>query len=54
MSKLIRWSPLALLTLLPVVLLATPLMSSSPKPATAAQEGGYVGWTSAPLATRRQ
>jgi DmsE family decaheme c-type cytochrome len=43
MSKLIRWSPLALLALLPVLLLAVPLMSSSPKPATVAQEGGYVG-----------
>jgi len=43
MSKLIRWSPLALLALIPVLLLAIPLMSSSPKPATAAQEGGYVG-----------
>jgi DmsE family decaheme c-type cytochrome len=42
MSKLIRWSPLALLALLPFVFLTIPLLSSSPKPA-AAQEGGYVG-----------
>jgi len=42
MSKLTRWSPLALLALLPFVVLAIPLRSSPPKPAPA-QEGGYVG-----------
>jgi DmsE family decaheme c-type cytochrome len=42
MSKLTRWSPLALLALLPFVFLAIPLRSSPPKPAPA-QEGGYVG-----------
>ena len=42
MSKLKRWSPLALLVLLPFLFLTVPPIVSSPKPA-AAQEGGYVG-----------
>ena len=42
MSKLTRWSPFALLALLPVLLLAVPLLSSPPKPAPA-QDNAYVG-----------
>jgi DmsE family decaheme c-type cytochrome len=41
--KLIRWSPLALLALLPFVLAAVPRPGSAPRPAVAAQEGGTVG-----------
>jgi DmsE family decaheme c-type cytochrome len=42
MSKLTRWSPFALLALLPVLLLAVPLLSSPPKPAPG-QDTAYVG-----------
>jgi len=43
MSKLTRWSPLALLALLLFLGLVVPRLTSSPCQATAAQEGDYVG-----------
>jgi len=42
MSKMTRWSPLALLALLPFLFLTIPL-KSSPTPGRAGQEEGYVG-----------
>lgn len=43
MSKLTRWSPLALLALLPFVVVVIPLRPAPRQAATAAQEAGYAG-----------